>query len=355
MILIIITIIIWIFLIIITKQNTVINNKYNAYFITVCLFIYVSILLIISENNTSDMEIYVREFTKYSNHSLIETLDITNKEYLFTLFQWLTSKISTNPQFFFVSIWLFFGSILLFSLNKIFNARQLLIIFFSYLNYFIFFPYITNTVRQGFAIAILMYAVCILISNKKSKLFYVSIFVAPFFHSSSIPLSVALLLLRNFNLNLNTLLVIWILSAITFVTDMNELLFGSFSKYIPEIEAYTSASVLERYTGGVNRLDFLVFSLFWIVLSLIAWKKLTKTSFEYATLIKIYLLFNIYFLLFGFIGFSDRIATYSWFLVPILIWYPVLKQTTQKYNLLILSILLVFIIYSFAGGSLLYN
>lgn len=46
---------------------------------------------------------------------------------------------------------------------------------------------------------------------------------------------------------------------------------------------------------------------------------------------------NVYFLLFGFIAYSNRIAAYSWFLIPIIIMYPLLKG--EKYNPILLSLI----------------
>jgi hypothetical protein len=51
---------------------------------------------------------------------------------------------------------------------------------------------------------------------------------------------------------------------------------------------------------------------------------------RYAELVKYYVAWNCVYLLFGFVAFADRLAGYSWFLVPILVWFPVLKR--EKYS-----------------------
>jgi hypothetical protein len=43
-----------------------------------------------------------------------------------------------------------------------------------------------------------------------------------------------------------------------------------------------------------------------------------------------YVVFNALFLAFGFVAFSDRIASYSWFLAPMLLWRPLSMRDDPK-------------------------
>ena len=56
----------------------------------------------------------------------------------------------------------------------------------------------------------------------------------------------------------------------------------------------------------------------------------------YEWLLKSYIGFSIVYILFGYIGFSDRLAGYAWFLIPVIIFYPIIKMKS-KYSLLWLS------------------
>lgn len=122
--------------------------------------------------------------------------------------------------------------------------------------------------------------------------------------------------------SIRVLLVSWFVVAFLYVTGMNGALLGGIAEGSDRLGMYTGSNVLSGYQGGANRLDFLAVSAFSIALIMVLahrWRESSSpedrgaTDFLTATLI----LFNIYFLCFGFIAFSDRLAAYSWFLVPL--------------------------------------
>ena len=55
-------------------------------------------------------------------------------------------------------------------------------------------------------------------------------------------------------------------------------------------------------------------------------------DYLYEWLLKSYIGFSIVYILFGFIGYSDRLAAYAWFFIPIIVFYPVIKMKS-KYRL----------------------
>ena len=345
----------WVFMISFAPPNTVLNNKYNAYLITSCLFLYVCYSLGTYINLSPDMNTYFNQYVGYKNVSLFTALDTSTKEPMFTAFQWFVSRFSTNKAPFYIAIWCVFASTLLFALSKIFKPWQILLVFFSYLNYFIFFNYVTNVVRQGFALSFLMVAISVLVSGqKKNKLFYFSIIFAPLFHYTALPLSIVLFLLKKVNFTVKTTVIVWCISALLFVTHFNQKIFGVLSSFIPYIRSYSSSGTLLRYTGGTNRLDFLAFSAFGLIIAYIIYRRWMKDNIPYEYLLKIYALFNVYFLLMGFVAYSDRIAAYSWFILPLLIWYPILKRNKYQSTLIILA-LLIFIGLAVFNGSFLYR
>ena len=352
MLLILIATTVWVLLISLSRPNTIINNKYTSYFTIFLLFVYVSILLVTTDNISLDMKQYIDEFLLFDQFNIVQALGFSSRESLFVIFQWLTAQISNDPRFFYFSIWLVFATLLIFSLRRMFKPWQLLVVFFVYLNFFLTFNYITNTVRQGLAISIILVAVTTLIKNNNNKLlFYTSIIVAPFLHNTSIVLSLALLIIRFRKFNLRTLLILWSLFSLLYITNLNSSLLSPLSSFVGDIESYTSSSIIESYGSGVNRLDFLIFSVFWIIYSCFLYSK-TKNE-QYKTLIRIYIAFNIYFLAFGFIAYSDRIAAYSWFLIPLLVLYPLFKLPNRR--LTVSVVIIAFIIVSISLGSLLYS
>lgn len=344
----------WVFMISFAPPNTILNNKYNVRFLVGCLLLYVCYIVGTFENPSPDMNIYVNQFVGYQDTSLFQALTTSTKELLFTVFQWTMSRFTTEKAPFYISIWIVISTSLLFALSRMFKPWQVLLIFFSYLNYFIFFNFVTNIVRQGFAITMILIAICSLLSKKNNKWFYFSIILAPFFHMSSLPLSVLLLILKRINVSLKIVMFSWIAAAMLLATGYNQKIFGYLYIYVPYIRQYTNAGLLNRYVNGVNRLDFLMFSSFILIIGLVIYKFWLHDDELYLKLIKIYSLFNVYFLAMGFIAYSDRIAYYSWVLLPIIVWYPILKEGKHR-SVLIVGVTSIFLGISVFNGSFLYK
>lgn len=342
---------IWILFISTFRPNTIVNNKYNAYTILFSLIIFVGVKISnIDLNAITDLSLYFREYASYSKMSLVDSLKLSDKEPLFITCHWLLSHISISPVFFKISIWALFIVFFLLALRKIFVPWQLLIVFFSYITYFIFFGYVLNTMRQGLAISLLIFAITTLMINKKCNgSFLIAIILAPLFHFTSLPLSIALLGLSIFKLRLKVLLGFWGLSAVLFILNLNSKLLGGFNSSV--VDSYSTDKAMEYYVGGTNRVDFLIFSSLWIIIGILYLKYSSKNNESYRILVKAYVIFNTYFLLMGFVAFSDRLAAYSWFLAPLLIWEPVLKSNKPS-RVLILIILLIFLGKGFASGNL---
>jgi hypothetical protein len=96
---------------------------------------------------------------------------------------------------------------------------------------------------------------------------------------------------------------------------------------IPGLNEYVNTSLNRDYRGGVNRRDFFLFSVVILVLGLLALWKGAPTPW-YSRLIAIYCVLNTYFLLFGFILYSDRLAAYSWTLAPLILATPFAEPRT---------------------------
>jgi hypothetical protein len=335
-----VTFIFWVFLISLARPNTLLNNNYNAYLIIYCFICLVAWKVAnLDIYYTNDMHVYYNEFLQYHDISLANALSISEKEKLFTIIQWLLSQISSSEYFFKATTWLMFVMIFLAALRKLFEPWQMLILFVSYMSYFIFFNYVTNTTRQGLAITVLLVATLIFVKrSSQTKTFFISILCAPLIHTTALPLSIVLFLFKMKEIKLKYIMLLWGTAAILFLTHANRLIFERFSNRY--LNAYSDISLLKVYTGGTNRLDFFAFGLFFIIIGLLFRKHITDLNElkSYDRLLKIYITFNTYFLLLGFVFYSDRIASYSWFLIPILIWYPILKS--KHYNPIMAGILL---------------
>lgn len=349
MILIYITLFIIIVFVAAFKQNTIINNKYNNNALLVFLFLLFSISIYNVEiQATPDLSNYFNRFSRLDGLKLTDLNFNLGEEPLFDLLQWLIVNTTGSFNFFLVTAWLIIFLNITFSVKRMFPANYILFVLFSFSCYFIFFSYILNTMRQGLAISFIILAISLLITNRDKMLFYLSIVAAPLFHISALPISVVLLITRFFDVKLKYILTAWVGAIFLFVTNLNSLLFSRFNHTL--MDSYTSEGVLSSYSS-TNRLDFLLFSVFFGVLFLLASKFFfNHQNKEYSELIKYYLILNTYFLCLGFIGFSDRVASFSWMLIPILIWKVVPETTNARLKSLV--IITSFLISSFLIGSM---
>lgn len=348
MLLIYITLFVFVLIIAATEKNTIINNKYNNTAILFILYLFISISIYnVSLDSFPDLKRYYNHFHYYQGLPL-QYIELRH-EPLFSFLQWLTANSIGSFRLFLVLVWTIIFINLIKALKNIFLKPDVLFVFASYITFFIFFNYVLNVMRQGLAISFIILAISVLISKKNKKTsFYIPIILAPLFHITSLPLSVILLILRWFKVRFKTIFLLWLISIILFITHLNQ----KFLSNLPfeQLELYSSERFLEQY-GLVNRMDFLLFSVFFAVLGYLIWKySLNKKDTEYELLLKIYITFNIYFTLLGFIAYSDRLASYSWMLIPILIWKGVCE--TNNYRLKSLALLIIFIFTGLLTGGL---
>lgn len=228
----------------------------------------------------------------------------------------------------------------------------MLLVFVSYTTFFVFFSYISLVLRQGLAMAFIFYAVACIINveeEARNKKIFIPLLLASFTHWSAIPIAIIILIIKNKSIRIKHLVLLWALSSILFLSDLQSKIFKPIANLLPPLESYSSQSTIDYY-GSVNRIDFLVFSFIWVVIGLYFYNKLNKEK-SYGIVLKIYISLNIFFLLFGFIAFSDRLASYSWFFIPVIIWYPLFKQ--KKYTpVLMTGYLLIFTIIGMLTGTI---
>ena len=331
------------------RPNTITNNKYNARLLIVLLVLLSTIFLVTAKGfplpsdaplHHIDTPRYINEFKQSGTRSLSDSFHYGGREPLTTLLFWSMSRVSDSGIVFVAFVWLLSFLLLIVGLSKIFSSWQLLFVFFTYLNFFIYYSYGAHAIRQGFSVLFILIALCLMVS-KDYKWFYLCLFAAPLFHVAALPFVVALLLLRIFKIDLGVLVSIWIAFALLFVTGYNESLFGIVSKYYEPIGAYSSAEALMGCKS--NRLEFLLFSALFLLIVIILYNTWAKDKENYKLILNAYILLNIIFIMFGFIGYSYRLASYSWYLIPILIWFPILKPKTYKPYISSILVVAVFI------------
>lgn len=335
-----------------SKKPSLLNNSINAKILFYLLFISATINIVLRDLTYIDTLAYTSSFTKMRYLSFTESFQFFGGEKLFNVIVWLTAQVSGNPRVFLLVICCLFLLPFLKTLNKLFLPWQATLMLFTYLNFPFFVSYTQNTIRQGVALALFMYAIALWLKHEKSKKYYFILLVTPFIHWACLPFSLILFFSAKIKLRLRVLYGIWGVLAIFFITNLNISLARPFQKIIPNLGDYTGSATLMAYGGKVNRIDFLLFSAFLIALVSFLYFYVHRDE-TYKNMIKIYVMFNSVFLLLGFVAFSDRIAIYSWFLAPLLLWYPILKSK-KELTITKLSLIVIVLIIGYVSGSINY-
>lgn len=323
-----------------SNKKTLLNNNINTKLVFFLLLISVSVNIAFRDTDYSDTMVYTKVFSEMRYIGFMDAFQYFGGEKLFNIIVWTTAQFTENVYIFLLIIWVLFAIPFIKSLYKLFLPWQVAVVFFTYVNFPFFIYYTQNTIRQGVAIALLLYAITLWLKGEKGKTYYTILVITPFLHWMCTPFSMLLLFASKINLKLRMFIGIWTILAAAFVTNTNKLLILPIWNLIPNIDAYTGSWAMSEYGNKVNRIDFLVFSGFWIVVSTLFYQFVYRND-TYIKLIKIYVMFNSLFLLLGFVAYSDRIAINSWFLIPILVWYPIFKSnrplTILKYVVIIVS------------------
>lgn len=296
----------------------------------------------------SDTLIYTSYHKMFSELSLAQAYENSNMEILSTTLIWFLSKISANEHFYIASIWLISSIVLIKSLRLIQDPFQTLVFYFATINSPLFFSYLMVGTRQGLSMLFLFSALTLLL-GKRYKLFYFALAAAPLFHETAIPCVLILLMLRALNLSVRLVVGIWVAFAILFLTGLNQSIFSFLSKYIADVQLYTSSSFLNNYSG-VNRVDFLFFSFAVLTAGVLLNRFWMKGDPNYKIILNAYTLFNVYFLIFGFISFSNRVSAFSWYLIPLLLLYPFVNKPRYQ-PMLVTAALGIVIIIGFISGA----
>ncbi|MBM7607585.1 hypothetical protein JOD29_000829 [Lysinibacillus composti] len=334
----------------ISKPNTILNNDINAKVLTFIILFFVSRNIIFREQ-IHDTSMYILSFKRSTGTELSYLLENSPFDIFWTILQWCVAIFTDSSYLYLAIIWFLFLFGFMKFLNKLFLPWQVVIVLFSYTTYVFFYSYTTMALRQGLSISFLFLALTFSFFDGKVKFRSILFLIAAsLFHWTAIPFAVIVFVLTKYNLSLKFLVVTWFVLAFAFILNLQTYILTPFLNFVPKIDVYASSSALSVYSG--NRTDFLLYSFIFLVLSLLAYYFYYKDD-NYKNLIKYYIAFNSVYLLMGFVAYSDRIAGYSWFLIPIIIWYPILKR--KEYFWPITTCALVsFIVLGFLTGTIKY-
>lgn len=261
------------------------------------------------------------------------------------VFDWSTDNVIFDNYFFFlaskyVPVTFFFLSIafvyfacMAWACIRLF-PRDSFVAFLVCLGAFSSFSYATNGIKAGAAASIFLVSIAL---YKNRKLIWAVIFAfisLGFHHSMIVPM--AALFVCHFVNNSKLYFAFWafcFLMALFHVSFFQQL-FASFAD--DQGAAYLTGqgeTVRKDILGGF-RIDFILYSAAPLVLGWVGIIKKRIISREYSFLLNLYLLTNSIWLLCMYAEFTNRIAYLSWFMLPVVLVYPLLNEEwgTSQYQ-----------------------
>lgn len=186
-----------------------------------------------------------------------------------------------------------------------------------------FMSYGVNTLRAGFSMSLLLLAFSY---HKKTAVFIIVAFLSVLCHKSmALPL-IAFIITKYYN-EPKVIFRFWFLALIVsfinigFISEFIQNNMGSFDE---RTHGYLNSNAVSHYNSGF-RVDFIVYSLIPILVGYFYIMKLKISDEFYIRLFNTYIIANSFWLLVIRMEFTDRMAYLSWFLIPYVLLYPLLK------------------------------
>lgn len=268
----------------------------------------------------------------------------------FVLLNWIVSLVSIKSEFFFSIIYLLCIAPLYLAFREKYGKTDTSTLLMLYLLYPFYLNYLGNGFKQGIAFGFMLWGYNCLIGLDKSKPIkgLLLLFIATLFHNSfwiailafiawrywfrhrSIVWSISILMVC---MSLSILGLVEPLVRFALPTSVIESL--SFNEYFDDTSNLGAHYQSLNYRTGF-RLDFTIFTVLPIACFLLLRPPKLNAEPDYDFL-KIYCLLASGYFLLSFIPFSDRVAAFSWFLTPYIL-YQIIN--TKKYSNVFVALML---------------
>jgi len=271
-----------------------------------------------------DRLVYTGELRYIAGHTLGEAMSLTfqtAREPFYVVFMWVVSNGGQSTAWLYFCIGVACTMAYVFGILKLVPWWQAPLIWLTTLALGFFTSYASLVARQGLSMAMMFAAVCLILAGVRTRWWILLLTASALIHWSAIPIAVTVALVTLARVRLRVAVAVWATVAVLFLAGVQERLLGPVAGLVPGLTGYVDVSLNRDYLGGVNRRDFFVFSLAILIVGLVAVWKGAPTPW-YPRLVVLYCAVNTYFLLFGFINFSDRLAAYSWTLAPLVLATP---------------------------------
>jgi hypothetical protein len=277
------------------------------------------------------------EFQKYVNGAPFDS----KRDFIFELMKYLFAKYLNAPSFFFTCSFLYVYLLYLAS-KKMFKDYW----FYAFLMFivaFTFWAYGTNGIRNGLATSIFIYGI-----SRDKKYVVIAFLIASYFIHKGMLIPLLAFLITTFYTNSKVYLYSWFLAI-----PLSLALGGFWEAFF--LSLGFGEEKLGTYLGSFNqasegvelvagfRWDFLLYSASGVFAG---WYFIYKKGFEdvlYKKIFNTYLIANALWVLVIRANYSNRFAFLSWFLLGLVLIYPLLKiKVFNKQHVVIARIIFVF-------------
>lgn len=278
-----------------------------------------------------DMGNYNNSFKEYFYLDNIKDDSDILFEYLLFFF----AKNFTAEAFFFLCTLLYFIPLYL-AYKHLFKSFWTIAFILSLLT-FSFYTFAVNGIRNGIAAHLFLLGLAL-----PKRFGWIFILISTGFHSSMWIPTVGYILALFFK-RVELYFYLWFTCLIIsfFYSGFSEIV-ASLGLGGDKLNRYveTGFEVEDSFSVMGYRYDFVIFSTFPILFSYYyIYKRKFKDNY-YNFLVSIYLFSNSFFLLVNEIAFSNRFAYLSWFMIVLIIFYPIYKLKTKKdINMLLISLI----------------
>lgn len=301
------------------------NNLFNVNILFYLLFVF-SLLYIgfrpISGKYFTDMATYNLNFNRYKIEGLSA---IRDKDVLFQYFTYYCSRIMSANYYFFLLATMYI--VPLYVVSKVNFKKGAFYAFVLFIGSFSFWAYGTNGIRNGIATSIFL----LVFATNKKWIQLIIMLLAYNFHSSMLVPSIAFVI-ATFYRNPKYILYGW-LACIPISLLGGDMLQSFFAGLIEDNRtSYLTAGNKnnDNFSSTGFRWDFVFYSASAVFAG---WYYIFKKNFEdkrYNLIYCTYVIANAFWILVIKANFSNRFAYLSWFMMALVIIYPLLKEYIFK-------------------------
>lgn len=320
----------WLVFIVAGRREALIANRWNAGLVVLGFTVLAVVTVATSDNTVIDREVYLRQFEILADTDRPWDSPYFEGDALFVVFLWALARIVPTTE---VVLYAVVAAVIatgcLLAFRRLLPAWAVLGAWVTLLATGLFAAYSGVAVRQGLAMACLLVAVSMIASGEYQRRWLLMLLAAAgLLHWTAVPLALGLLVLTRWTPGVRTLVTGWSVLALGFALGLNRTLLGGLQ--LEGLDKYSSRDAYASYGTDAVRLDFLAASALFLLVALVGVRYLGQDDPVQRRLLAAYVLFNSIFLLLGFVAFSDRLAAYSWFLVPLLVWYPLSARDSRN-------------------------